>query len=169
MPESWETLCVADAVRPYRFDRAIQVPKSAYTETGCWPIIDQGQEFFAGYVDDEVRVIRPESPIIIFGDHTRNFKFVDFEFAPGADGTKPLLAEDGFNPKYLYHALSNLDVPARGYNRHYTVLSEMLIGKPDLGEQQEIVAVLDASDRKIDCTRKKRAVLTTFSKRSCTS
>ena len=159
VPESWETPCVADAVRPYRFDRAIQVPKSAYADTGRWPIIDQGQEFFTGYVDDEARVIRPESPIIIFGDHTRIFKFVDFEFALGADGTKPLLAEDGFNPKYLYHALSNLDVPTRGYNRHYTVLSQMLIGKPDPDEQREIVAILDAIDRKIDLHRKKRAVL----------
>ena len=27
-----------------------------------------------------------ENPIIIFGDHTRSVKFVDFEFVVGADG-----------------------------------------------------------------------------------
>lgn len=159
MPESWETLSVADSVRPYRFDRNIQVPKSAYAETGYWPIIDQGQEFIAGYIDDQAQVIRSETPIIIFGDHTRIFKFVDFEFALGAQGTKPLLAEDGFDPKYLYHALTNLDVPARGYNRHYTLLSQMLIGKPKLDEQREIVAILDTIDRKIDLHQRKCAVL----------
>ena len=159
MPESWEILTVAEAVRPFRFERKQQVPKSEYAENGCWPIIDQGQDFIGGYVDDETRLINSAAPIIIFGDHTRIFKFVDFEFALGAQGTKPLLAEDGFNSKYLYYALCNLDVPPRGYNRHYKILSQMHIGKPDPSEQREIVTILDTIDRKIDLHQRKRAVL----------
>ena len=159
MPESWEILSVAEAVRPFRFERTQQVPKSEYAENGRWPIIDQGQDFIGGYVDDETRLINSAAPIIIFGDHTRIFKFVDFEFALGAQGTKPLLAEDGFNSKYLYYALCNLDVPPRGYNRHYKILSQMHIGKPDPSEQREIVTILDTIDRKIDLHRRKRAVL----------
>ena len=159
LPASWETRTVAEAVRPFRFERRKQIPRSAYTASGRWPIVDQGQEFTAGFVDDEEKIIRPEEPLIIFGDHTRVFKFVNFEFALGADGTKPLMAGEGFEPKYLYYALCNLDVPSRGYNRHYTVLSEMRIGKPDPDEQLEIVAILEAVDRKIDLHRRKRAVL----------
>ena len=159
MPESWEILSVAESVRPFRFERTQQVPKSEYAENGRWPIIDQGQDFIGGYVDDETRLINSAAPIIIFGDHTRIFKFVDFEFALGAQGTKPLLAEDGFNSKYLYYALCNLDVPPRGYNRHYKILSQMHIGKPDPSEQREIVTILDTIDRKIDLHRRKRAVL----------
>ena len=159
MPESWEILTVAEAVRPFRFERKQQVPKSEYAENGCWPIIDQGQDFIGGYIDDETRLINSAAPIIIFGDHTRIFKFVDFEFALGAQGTKPLLAEDGFNSKYLYYALCNLDVPPRGYNRHYKILSQMHIGKPDPSEQREIVTILDTIDRKIDLHQRKRAVL----------
>ena len=160
VPESWVVMSVAEAVKPVRFGRGKQVPKSIYQETGQWPVVDQGQKFIAGYIDDELRVITPEKPIIIFGDHTRIFKFVDFDFALGADGTKLLLATDGFIPKYLFYALCNLEIPNRGYNRHYTILSEMLISKPSLDEQKEIVAILDAIDRKIDLHRKKRAVLT---------
>ena len=159
LPKSWEILSVAEAVRPFRFERTQQVPKSEYAENGRWPIIDQGQDFVGGYVDDETRLIRSADPIIIFGDHTRIFKFVDFAFALGAQGTKPLLAEEGFNSKYLYYALCNLDVPPRGYNRHYKILSQMHIGKPDPPEQREIVAILTAIDRKIDLHRRKRAVL----------
>ena len=159
MPESWEILTVAEAVRPFRFERKQQVPKSEYAENGRWPIIDQGQDFIGGYVDDETRLMRSAAPIIIFGDHTRIFKFVDFEFALGAQGTKPLLAEDGFNSKYLYYTLCNLDVPPRGYNRHYKILSQMHIGKPALSEQREIVTILDTIDRKIDLHQTKRAVL----------
>ncbi len=123
VPERWETLTGSEAVRAFRFERSKQIPRSAYSDWGLWPIIDQGQDFIAGFVSDEGKVIRSDSPLIIFGDHTRVFKFVDFNFALGADGTKPLLAVNGFDPKYLYHALCNLDVPARGYNRHYTVFS----------------------------------------------
>jgi type I restriction enzyme S subunit len=164
VPESWEVPTVTEAVRSFRFDRTKQVLKSDYGSSGRWPVVDQGQEFVAGYIDDEAKIIRSEQPLIIFGDHTRIFKFVDFEFALGADGTKPLIAADGFNSKYLYHALCNLDVPARGYNRHYTVLSEMRIGKPHPSEQLEIVFVLDALDRKIDLHNRKRTVLDELSK-----
>jgi len=159
IPESWETPTVAEAVRAFRFERTKQIPRSAYGTSGRWPIVDQGQDFIAGFVDDESKIIRSQEPLIIFGDHTRIFKFVDFAFALGADGTKPLLASEGFVSKYLYHALCNLDVPARGYNRHYTVLSEMRIGKPDPKEQQEIVVLLDAIDGKINLHKRKRVVL----------
>lgn len=159
VPESWETSRVADAVRPYRVDRTKQIPASAYAQTGKWPIIDQGQKPIAGYTDDPAHVIQVKKPLIIFGDHTRTIKFVDFEFAVGADGTKLLTAVDGFEPKFLFHALCNLDVPARGYNRHYTILSEMILPKPAKEEQRNITSILDAIDRKIDLHQRKRAVL----------
>lgn len=159
VPESWETSRVADAVRPYRVDGTKQIPASAYAQTGKWPIIDQGQKPIAGYTDDPAHVIQVENPLIIFGDHTRTIKFVDFEFAIGADGTKLLTAGDGFEPKFLFHALCNLDVPARGYNRHYTILSEMILPKPAKEEQRNITFILDAIDRKINLHQRKLAVL----------
>ena len=71
VPESWATPTVSTAVRPFRFDRAKQIPKSAYKTSGHWPIVDQGQaQFVAGYVDDETKVIRWDEPLIIFGDRT---------------------------------------------------------------------------------------------------
>lgn len=159
VPESWGVTTVDESVRPFRINRSKQIAKSAYRDAGKWPIIDQGQNEISGYTDDPEKVIEPELPIIIFGDHTRAFKYVDFPFALGADGTKPLLANEEFDSKFLFQALSALDVPPRGYNRHYTVLREMCLPKPTLDEQREIVAILDAVDRKIDLHRRKRAVL----------
>lgn len=159
MPESWSISTIANAVKPFRFERSKQIPKSLYSKVGRWPIIDQGQKFIAGRVDDEAKAIRSEEPLIIFGDHTRIFKYVDFEFALGADGTKPLLAKEGFASKYLYHALDNLEVPAHGYSRHYTILKGMRIAKPDLSEQHGIVSILDTIDRKINLHRRKHATL----------
>ena len=159
IPESWKISTVAEATKPFHFERSKQIPKSGYAEVGKWPIIDQGREFLSGYTDDETRIIRSKEPLIIFGDHTRILKYVDFECALGADGTKPLLAKKGFISKYLYHALSNLDLPARGYNRHYTILKEMKIAKPEISEQNEIIDVLDAIDCKINLHIRKRKVL----------
>ncbi len=159
MPESWGIRTVAESVHPFRFNRSKQVPKSAYQKVGRWPVIDQGQEDVAGYTNDSEKVITPDRPIIIFGDHTRIFKFVDFPFVLGADGTKPLLARDEYIPKFLFYVLSALEIPARGYNRHFTVLSEMCVPHPALDEQREIVAILDAIDRKIELHRRKKQVL----------
>ena len=164
VPGSWNISTVAKAVKPFRFERSKQIPKSLYRKVGRWPVVDQGQKFFAGRVDDETKMIHSKKPLIIFGDHTRIFKYVDFEFVLGADGTKPLLAEEGFASKYLYYALENLDLPARGYNRHYTVLKGMRIAKPDLSEQYEIVSILDTINHKINLHRRKRATLADISK-----
>ena len=158
IPESWKILMISKAVKSFQFDRSKQIPKSLYSKVGRWPIIDQGQKFVAGYIDDETKMIHSKKPLIIFGDHTRIFKYVDFEFALGAEGTKPLLAKKGFISKYLYHALNNLDLPARGYNRHYTILKEMKITKPDLSEQKEIVLILDTIDQKINLHRRKSVI-----------
>lgn len=73
-------------------DRTPSVPQTRYKAAGLFPVIDQGASFIAGYTDDESVVHKTDLPIILFGDHTRVFKFLDFPFAAGADGTKLLRA-----------------------------------------------------------------------------
>ena len=159
MPKSWKLMAIRDVVKAFKFDRSKQVNKRSYATTGRWPIIDQGQKFVGGYTDNAAKIINSKVPVIVFGDHTCVFKFIDTAFALGADGTKPLLAGDGFYPKYLYHSLCNLDIPKRGYNRHYTILADMLIGRPPLCEQRRISNILDGIDRKIDIQRRKSVIL----------
>ena len=62
--------------------------KSAYKEVGRLPVVDQGQDLIAGFVDDDDLRFRGHLPVIVFGDHTRIFKYVDFPFVAGADGTR---------------------------------------------------------------------------------
>ena len=59
-----------------------------YQKTGYYPIVDQGHNLICGYTDDQAKLYRGELPVIIFGDHTRIFKYIDFLFAIGADGTQ---------------------------------------------------------------------------------
>ena len=74
---------------------------SQYADTGRFPIVDQGKELVAGYTDDESCVVR-DVPLTVFGDHTRTVKFVEFDFAAGADGTKLLRpVQEGADHRYF--------------------------------------------------------------------
>ena len=85
----------------------------------------------------------PLGEYVVFGDHTRAVKWVDFQFAPGADGTKVLQARGDLLPKFGFYALDRLDIPSRGYNRHWTILRDLRIPVPPLEVQREIVRILD--------------------------
>ena len=74
-----------------------KIPNKQYLDQGKYPIIDQGQEFIGGYTNDETGVIS-QLPVIVFGDHTRVFKYVDFPFVAGADGVKIFQAKSFFSP-----------------------------------------------------------------------
>jgi hypothetical protein len=58
--------------------------------SGNFPVVDQGKVFIRGYCNDSSKVIRVKAPLILFGDHTRETKLIDFDFVVGADGVKLL-------------------------------------------------------------------------------
>ena len=124
----------------------IKTLQTEFLEDGEIPVVDQGQRLVAGFVNDRSRVCKAKPPVIVFGDHTRAIKYVDFEFAMGADGTKVLSPKVESDTKFLYYALAALEVPAAGYSRHYKYLKETEIPVPPLPEQKRIAGILDAAD-----------------------
>ena len=141
LPETWEVVQFEDAIR--RQPACVgKVKQQDYKPKGCFPIIDQGQNLVAGYWDDPLDSYQGELPVIVFGDHTRVLKFVDFPFVCGADGTKILLPGTKFDPSYLFFALSSLGIPSRGYNRHYALLKQELLPCPPKSEQHAIAHAL---------------------------
>jgi len=121
-----------------------------YSIQGKYPIIDQGQDSIAGYANDEKLVYDGELPVIIFGDHTRFFKFIDFPFIAGADGTQIIVPKkDVISPKYFYYALLNTPLISRGYSRHFSLLKQKNIPVPPLVEQLGIAEVLGTVDEAI--------------------
>lgn len=123
-----------------------KTPQNEYRHEGCLPIVDQGKELIGGYADDASRAVRSDLPVIVFGDHTRAVKFVDFPFGMGADGVKVLRPRDGWAPKFLYHYLNSVRIPSAGYSRHFKFLKEVRVPKPSLDEQQRVVTILDQAD-----------------------
>lgn len=120
-----------------------KIPKEQYLQSGLYPIVDQGQKHIAGFSDNRDGIFT-DVPAIIFGDHTRVFKYIDTPFFLGADGVKLLRPKSNDNDvKYLYYALCAARIPDTGYNRHFKWLKLSDIPLPPLLEQQHIAAVLD--------------------------
>ncbi len=139
-PNGVEYRAVGELLEPISGLRGVK--REHYGNGTRVPIIDQSVNDIAGYTDDAA-IALPPGQYIVFGDHTRAVKWVNFEFAPGADGTKVLRARPDVDPKFAYYAVSGLDVASRGYNRHWTVLREMRIPLPPHPVQREIVRILD--------------------------
>jgi type I restriction enzyme, S subunit len=131
-----------------------KVQKGDYLPAGLYPVVDQGQEFVGGFSNDEGYLVQGNGPWIVFGDHTRVLKYVDFPFCMGADGVKLLKprSEHGIDTKYLFHFLTANEIPNAGYSRHYKFLKRLKIPLPQLNEQRRIAAALD----KADALRRKR-------------
>jgi len=160
IPEDWKVKGFEECIDKERISRDIKIPQGKYKKVGRYPIVDQGASFVAGYTDDKSKLYSGCLPVIVFGDHTRIFKFVDFSFSLGADGTKLIQPKDFLNPKYFYYYLCSLIIESKGYNRHYKYLKEKFIAFPEKPEQQKIAFVLskiqqaiEQQDRIIETTR----------------
>ena len=147
----WSTCAVSASFVKTKISRKHQIPAKHIMATGEFPVIDQGQEFITGYCADPEKLIDFELPLIIFGDHTRCFKYVDFPFILGADGTKVLKPNRKlYDPKFYYFALQSLDLPNRGYNRHFKTLKELILPLPPLHSQKKIAHILSTVQRAIE-------------------
>lgn len=154
--ETWASASVADCLVPVSVTGKSKVQSRDYKPVGRFPVIDQGQERIAGWTDDESAVIDAPLPLVVFGDHTRAFKFLDVPFARGADGTQLLRPKADINPLFFFYACRAIDLPARGYNRHFTVLKEKELSYPlDAAEQKAVAGVL----RKTESALQQQAVL----------
>lgn len=140
-PDGVEYKRLESIVSPVPGKRGLK--RSEYLSEGAFPIVDQGQGAIAGRTDD-ASLLLGEPPHIVFGDHTRAVKWVDFPFAVGAQGTKVLKVDESLDPKYVFYAFENFELQDRGYSRHWTFAKEAVVPIPPPAVQQEIVSILDA-------------------------
>ena len=143
----WEYKPFEDCIEKSK--KTKQLMTSDYQPEGSYPIISQEASLISGYTDDADYVNHYDRPIIVFGDHTRVLKYVDFDFAVGADGVKILIPNATLNAKFLLNYLTWYKIPNLGYSRHYKLLKDISIPIPPISDQQRIVAELDCLNEMI--------------------
>jgi type I restriction enzyme S subunit len=123
----WGTELVGNVLSPIK--RTAKVKKDSYQNKGLLPIIDQSEKYIGGYINDKSLAITTY-PVVIFGDHTRILKYVNFPFVCGADGTQILFSKL-LPTEYLYFAIKNLNLSNYHYARHFKFLKAEKITVPD--------------------------------------
>src|SRR3989344_5658172 len=133
-----------------------KIQKSNYLKKGKLPVVDQGEELTAGYIGEEDKKQLVMLRVIIFGDHTRRFKFVNFNFVAGADGIKIFQINEDLNPKFAYYQCLTLDFPNKGYSRHFQYLKKTNLVYPEsLSTQSLIVSAIETQFTRLDEAVKK--------------
>lgn len=149
IPEDWETSGFGKVFHKIS-TRGHQLQTHEYRVNGKYPIIDQGKALVAGYSDRSERVLEcPTDGLVVFGDHTRRVKYINFDFIVGADGTQVLSVVEGQSAVFLYYQLATKEIPNTGYNRHFKFLKEMVFALPPLPEQRAIAAALGDVDAQL--------------------
>jgi type I restriction enzyme S subunit len=143
IPENWVwtrfEVCFRD-----RTSSDKKLPQKQYEEAGKYAVIDQGQQLIGGYTNDASLVFNGILPVVVFGDHTRAVKWIDFDFVQGADGVKVFQPEQKLNAKFLYYWMRIIELPDKGYSRHSKFLRETYVPLPPLPEEQRIAEKLES-------------------------
>lgn len=165
VPENWCWIKLPETFENHT-DSKKKVQQKVYLEDGALAVVDQGQELIGGYTNDESMVYCGELPVIVFGDHTRCVKYVDFMFAQGADGVKVLKPKPFYSPKAFFYSLQAVDIPNMGYRRHFPLFHQYAMPLPPFPEQQRIVDRIESLFAKLDEAKEKaQAVVDGFETR----
>jgi type I restriction-modification system DNA methylase subunit len=134
-------------------------PKSKVVESnilsnGSVPVVTQSADkLINGYVEHSEPI--NDLPLIVFGDHTCTFKYIDFPFVRGADGTQLLkVGHSDIDIKYLYFFLSQLDIHNSGkYERHFKYLKVEPIPLPDDTIQKAIIRECEVVESQLEIAK----------------
>ena len=141
MKHDWKIRPFEDSIVKVKY--TTKIPSDDYLEQGLYPIVSQEEGLVSGYWDNANDVFKVSTPVVIFGDHTRILKYVDFDFVLGADGVKILQPIESINAKFFKLYLESCKIPSLGYSRHYKLLKELQVPIPPREEQERIVEELD--------------------------
>lgn len=157
--EEWNNICFENIFTLIN-DASSNVASKDYLTAGRYPIIDQGQDLIIGYTNKSTPLI-PDNGYIIFGDHTRVIKYVDFPFFTGADGAKVLSIKEMqlYDSLFLYYLCSSLVIPNTGYNRHFKYLKNTTFHIPLISEQKRIASFFNFLDSLIAASTSRLASL----------
>ncbi|MBQ3388881.1 MAG: restriction endonuclease subunit S [Thermoguttaceae bacterium] len=152
LPSGWHRMTIDSIL--CKIKRPPTVKKKDYLPEGSIPIIDQGKDFIAGYTNDQDTIVNVKPPVIVFGDHTRSIKYIQFPFACGADGTQLITSRLPEMPvPLLYFSIVKLDLSNYHYARHFKFLKAETIIVPTIDISKNFLRITNPILRKIHVLR----------------
>ena len=146
---SWEKLNFMDCIQKTSYSS--KIAKKEFKKNGRFPIVSQEKKLINGFWDNPSDLFKCEDKgVVVFGDHTKTLKYINFDFVIGADGVKILKPVEKLDPKFFYYQLRGIQIPDLGYARHFRLLKEYDLIIPPISEQKQIVETLDKAFEKID-------------------
>ena len=131
-----------------------KIQRKYFLGSGDFPIVSQETWDINWYWDNESDVFKIKKPVIIFWDHTKIIKYIDFDFVLGADGVKILQPKNFLDTQYFYYFLQSVELKSLWYARHYRLLRELDIPLPPISIQLNIVNRLDSAMAEIEILRR---------------
>jgi len=144
----WIHQTLPKCIKKVKYTR--KVKRKDFLTEGEYPIVSQEAGIVNGFWNSSDDVFSVETPVVVFGDHTKVLKYIDFDFVLGADGVKLLKPKAFLNPRFFYYQLQTANFESLGYARHFRLLKEHVISYPPLPEQKRIVEILDEAFAAID-------------------
>ena len=130
IPEGWGVESVGNLLD--KVTKAEKIENNSIEFIGEIPVIDQSQKYIVGFTNNEKALLQPQDGHVIFGDHTRVVKYINFDYARGADGTQVLISNnENISNVLLYHMIEDFDLSNYGYARHFKFLKEKTVIVPD--------------------------------------
>tara|TARA_B100001057_G_scaffold426646_1_gene450902 strand:- start:818 stop:1990 length:1173 start_codon:yes stop_codon:yes gene_type:complete len=130
LPFGWELAKIGSLLKPVK--ATTKIKSTEIKETGETAVIDQSIDFIAGYTNETNINQYKDNAFIVFGDHTRILKYINFSFAKGADGTQILISNNTRMPQVLfYQSLIAINISNYHYARHFKFLKALKIILPD--------------------------------------
>jgi type I restriction enzyme S subunit len=123
--DGWEVVTFTSLIAKVANTRRLTT--NEYELAGTFPIVDQSEEFIAGYTTDSSAVLDLYK-CVVFGDHSCTVKLVNFPFCRGADGTQIILSNDesSVSTYQLYQFMKHLKFDGQ-YKRHFSFLKQHLV------------------------------------------
>ena len=125
-----------------------KLPKEKIMKVGKYPVVTQeASGLITGFTDEEISI--KDYPLILFGDHSCSFKYIDFEFVRGADGTQLIKVDtENINLLYLYYFLLSINIEnSEKYERHFKYLKKTRIPLPPKDLQDEFASYVEEIDK----------------------
>ncbi len=149
LPDGWECKSFSQVFQTIA-SQPHQIQQKEIHGAGKYPVVSQSAAYIEGYSDQKEKLYNESVPVIIFGDHTRNVKYVDFDFIVGADGVKILKSVINSTFAYYLTLYNSRKIESRGYSRHFQYLKQQAWNIPPEKEQRAIIRIIERYFRMAD-------------------